>query len=559
VSSLRPSDPRRRHRAKTSVRLLPVDRSAILLELAGLEDVLALHASLQREPVAGLKEILPAARTIMLRFDPARLSVATLAEALARRDLSRAPPRNGPCVEIPLRYDGEDLAEVAELAGLTVSEVLRRHEQSEFLVAFCGFAPGFAYLTGGDPALQVPRRQTPRTRVPAGSVGLAGPYCGIYPQASPGGWQIIGTTPLAMWDASRDPPARLVPGSRVRFRNMATSVVVDAWPVQATLQAESSIGQDPEVAGHIKVIATALPALVQDLGRAGHAALGVTVGGALDRRALQLANEIVGNPSGVAALEITFGNFVCECSNEMSIALAGAPAPITVQRSSGEIFAAAAEHSITLHAGDRVKLGYPLRGVRSYLAVRGGFEVPRVLGSASRDTLAALGPEPLVKGSIVATGRAAAATATATATRRDDIPAESLPTGGETVVLDILPGPRADWFTEASLTLLLEQAWQVTPQSSRVGIRLRGEKSLDRRVFTELPSEGLTRGAIQVPHDGQPVLLLADHPVTGGYPVVAVVAEHHLDLAGQLPPGAKLRFRRLPATSALSDVFAGAP
>lgn len=538
------------------MRLLPVDQSAILLELAGLEEVLALHASLQREPVAGVKEILPAARTIMLRFDPARLRVATLAEALARRDLSSDPRRNGPCVEIPLRYDGEDLAEVAELTGLPVSEVLRRHEQSEFSVAFCGFAPGFAYLTGGDPALHVPRRQTPRTRVPAGSVGLAGPYCGIYPQASPGGWQIIGTTPSAMWDATRDPPARLVPGSRVRFRNMATSVVLDAWPAKETLPAEPSIGQDPGVEEHIKVIATALPALVQDLGRTGHAALGVTASGALDRRALQLANEIVGNPPGVPALEITFGNFACECSNEMSIALSGAPAPITVQRSSGEIFAAAAEHSITLYAGDRVKLGYPLRGVRSYLAVRGGFKVPLVLGSASRDTLAELGPEPIVKGSIVATGRTAAATATAT--RRDDTPAASLPAGGETVVLDILPGPRGDWFTEASLALLLEQAWQVTPQSSRVGMRLRGEKSLDRRVFTELPSEGLTRGAIQVPHDGQPVLLLADHPVTGGYPVVAVVAEYHLDLAGQLPPGAKIRFRRRPATTALSDVFVDA-
>ncbi|NBU26247.1 MAG: allophanate hydrolase subunit 1, partial [Gammaproteobacteria bacterium] len=158
----------------------------------------------------------------MLRFDPVRWSperlTAALVDALSQRDPAAPRQVAGALVEIPVRYDGEDLEEVARLSGLTVDEVIRRHQDSEFTVAFCGFAPGFAYMVGGDPALQVPRRSTPRARVPAGAVALGGVYCGVYPQATPGGWQLIGSTPMAMWDLGRDPPARLTPGTRVRFR-----------------------------------------------------------------------------------------------------------------------------------------------------------------------------------------------------------------------------------------------------------------------------------------------------------------------------------------------------
>ena len=156
------------------MRILPVNRSTLLVELQDLDQVLALHASLMSQPLDGIEEMLPAARTLMLRFDAKRLSAEALAAILPQRDLAARCGTVGaaqaPLVEIPMRYDGEDLAEVAALAGLDVAEVVRRHQASEFTVAFCGFAPGFAYLVGGDPALQVPRRQTPRPQVPAGSV-----------------------------------------------------------------------------------------------------------------------------------------------------------------------------------------------------------------------------------------------------------------------------------------------------------------------------------------------------------------------------------------------------
>lgn len=529
------------------MRILPVNRSTVLVELADLEQVLTFHASLTSQPLDGIEELLPAARTLMLRFDPDRLSTKALEEALAQRDptmqqgASRAP--RGSLVEIPVCYDGEDLAEVAQLVGLEVDDIIRRHQQSEFTVAFCGFAPGFAYLVGGDPALQVPRRSTPRPQVPAGSVALGGVYCGVYPQATPGGWRIIGATSLKMWDVDRDPPALLTPGTRVRFREVGVGVGVAAAIGPAT--SRQSVPEARRSGPYLEVTAALLPALLQDLGRPGHAHLGVAPSGAADRHALRAANRAVGNPPGLACLEITLGSSAFQCSGAMVVALAGAPTPISVQRVSGELFEATLGRPIALSPGDRMKIGYPARGLRTYLAVRGGFEVQGTLGSASRDTLAALGPAPIVKGDSLAVktlsqGDADPLAKDGTAAREA---IQLLPAFGETVELDVTLGPRAEGFTDEAVADLCGQEWKVTPQSSRVGLRLQGARSLTRRDAAELQSEGLVRGAIQVPHDGQPVLLLADHPLTGGYPVIAVVAEHHLDLAGQIPPGAKIRFQ----------------
>lgn len=538
------------------MRILPVNRSTVLVELPGLEEVLALRDSLTTEPIDGIEESLPAARTLMLRFDPARLSADALATILPRRDLAArrgtAGAAQAPLVQIPMRYDGEDLAEVAALAGLEVDEVIRRHQHSEFVVAFCGFAPGFAYLIGGDPALQVPRRQTPRPQVPAGSVALGGIYCGVYPQATPGGWRLIGTTDAKMWDADRDPPALLTPGTRVRFCDAAVDVAVTAAP--SSSPPPSLRSSPPEVSAsdpHLEVTAMMLPALLQDLGRPGHAHLGVAPSGAADRASLQAANLAVGNPPASACLEITLGSAAFRCvgggSGGVVVAFAGAPAPISLQCASGEILEGVFGQPIALAPGDSVKIGYPARGLRSYLAVQGGFDARRVLGSASRDSLAALGPAPIVKGAALRVASPVAAclhpvAVDPTCTAATPSP---LPASGDSVVLDVTLGPRTESFTPEAIALLGGQDWNVTPQSSRVGLRLRGAQPLSRREATELPSEGVVRGAIQVPHDGQPVLLLADHPLTGGYPVIAVVAEHHLDLAGQVPPGVALRFRVL--------------
>ncbi|WP_034857886.1 5-oxoprolinase subunit B/C family protein [Sinorhizobium sojae] len=520
------------------MRFLPVSLTALLVELADLDETLALFASLDADPVEGIEDMVPAARTLMIRFRPELLTAERLAGEIATRDLSARIPPSDELVEIPVRYDGEDLGDVAQLTGLSVEDVIRRHTGSTFTVAFCGFAPGFGYLVGGDPALHVPRRQSPRTKIPAGSVALAGAFSGVYPQASPGGWQIIGTTPEKMWDLSRDPPALFQPGYRVRFFDLEKSSV----PVSAAAIKTPDAGSTECTAEALtlKVLTAPMAALFQDLGRFGQTGQGVSSSGALDRGALKAANRVVGNAIGTPCLEIIPGGFSFESSGRTVVALTGAPCPISISDAAGRTITAEPYQPISLESGDVVTLGHAQRGMRSYLAIRGGFHVKPVLGSASTDTLAVVGPDPVTADTILTVERETSALTSVSLT---ETPAYELPAPGEVVTLDVIMGPRSDWFTQAGVDSLSDQLWQVTPQSNRVGIRLSGEIALERKGKEELPSEATATGAIQVPHSGQPVLFLADHPLTGGYPVIGTVAEYHLDLAGQIPVNAQIRFR----------------
>ncbi|WP_210581403.1 5-oxoprolinase subunit PxpB [Streptomyces sp. GESEQ-4] len=199
------------------MRVLPVGDGALLVEVACGDEAQALHAELLRRRAEGslsVGEIVPAARTVLLDglADPTRLAAELTATAVPP-----APPRTRDVIELPVRYDGPDLADVAAHWGVPEREVARIHAETEFRVAFCGFAPGFGYLSGLPERYDVPRRATPRTAVPAGAVGLAGPYTGVYPRSSPGGWQLIGTTDAVLWDHARVPAALLSPGTPVRF------------------------------------------------------------------------------------------------------------------------------------------------------------------------------------------------------------------------------------------------------------------------------------------------------------------------------------------------------
>jgi KipI family sensor histidine kinase inhibitor len=190
----------------------------LLVEVEDLETVHRLHAALRQLDPPGVVELVPGYRTVLIVADPGQAeALDELAARLPHLELPPAEAAAGATVEIPVSYDGEDLPEVAGLTGLEAEEVVRRHTAPEYTVAFLGFSPGFPYLVGLDPALQVPRRDTPRTSIPAGSVGLAGNQTGIYPTASPGGWQLIGHTDVTLFDPARDPPALLAPGTHLRF------------------------------------------------------------------------------------------------------------------------------------------------------------------------------------------------------------------------------------------------------------------------------------------------------------------------------------------------------
>lgn len=272
---------------------------------------------------------------------------------------------------------------------------------------------------------------------------------------------------------------------------------------------------------------------VQDLGRPGHAQLGVGRSGAVDRPSLRLANRLVGSPEGAAALELTFGGLTLRANHPLTVALTGAPCPVRVSGRARDMLA-----PVSLAAGDVLEVGMPSAGVRTYVAFHGGLDVEPVLGSASTDLLSHLGPE------VVRDGRVLDVLPSDSEVPAVDLaPVRRLP---DEPVLRVVPGPRSDWFTTDALAVLGSSRYEATSSSDRIGVRLDGPV-LERSRTDELPSEGMVEGAVQVPPDGHPVVFLADHPVTGGYPVIAVVHPDDLPLAAQLRPGQPVRFEVRPA------------
>jgi biotin-dependent carboxylase-like uncharacterized protein len=271
---------------------------------------------------------------------------------------------------------------------------------------------------------------------------------------------------------------------------------------------------------------------VQDLGRPGLAHLGVATSGAADRRSLRLANAAVGNPEDAAALEVTLGPLVVRARGEVVVAVAGMAVDLDVDDRP-----VAGPGPFPVPDGSLLRLRRGRGGVRCYLAVRGGVLVPPALGSRSTDLLAGLGPDVLRAGTLLPVGDPGAVVGPAS---------HPQPAAAVAQPLRVVPGPRADWFAADVFGALTGTTWTVATDSNRVALRL-GGPVLARRDGRELPSEGVARGAVQVPPSGRPVVFLADHPVTGGYPVLGVVVDEDTDRAAQLRPGEAVRFAVHPA------------
>ncbi|HEY8979023.1 MAG TPA: biotin-dependent carboxyltransferase family protein [Streptomyces sp.] len=267
---------------------------------------------------------------------------------------------------------------------------------------------------------------------------------------------------------------------------------------------------------------------LQDQGRPGHAHLGVPHSGALDPGTAALVNRLVGNPPSAAVLETTLDGCALRPRCPVTVAVSGAPCPVTVDGRPAPWGA-----PVHVPAGALLEVGAATAGLRSYVAVSGGFLVEPVLGSRSTDLLSGLGPAPLANGTVLPLGSPSPPSARVDTAPRQAPPAE--------LVLRVTPGPRADWFTPEALRTFTTRAYRVSPASNRIGLRTEGPV-LERARTGELPSEGMVLGAVQVPPDGHPVVFLADHPTTGGYPVIAVVRAGDLAAAAQAVPGIPVRF-----------------
>jgi KipI family sensor histidine kinase inhibitor len=511
----------------------PFGDAALLVEVGDFRRAHALAAALDREPLAGVVDLVPGMETVLVELDSPGSWKRASAELERRLAELPVEPPSGRERVIPTSYGGElgpDLDEVARLTGLGPNDVVASHAAAILEVQLIGFAPGFAYIGDLPDALSVPRLDTPRTTTPPGSVAVAGRQTGIYPAALPGGWRILGRTPITLFDPQRDPPSYLAPGDRVRFRVIEESERPEhAGPPTDWGGAQPMAGHGPDRSHNaIEVLEGGLLTSIQDvLGRPGRRRYGVQAAGALDSEAAASANRLAGNSDSAALLEITLLGPALRLSAPARVGLAGADLGATLD---GRPLAPGSSG-----IGREIAFGERRNGARAYLAVAGGIAVQAVLGSASTDLRSGFGGfygRALRQGDRLPLG-----------TGYGGPPMTHRATPARVGPIRVLPGPHDDRFEEAALDRLCETSWTLSARADRMGYRLDG-RPIERRDGSELPSVGLPLGAVQVPPDGLPIVMLADRPVTGGYPVLACVARADIGRLAQLLPGDPVRFTR---------------
>jgi KipI family sensor histidine kinase inhibitor len=522
--------------------------SALVLELEPRIDpavnarAIAIADLVRRAAIPGVRDVVSTYRSVAVCFDPLQTRLESVSAALERAAGERGRLDPARVVEVPVTYGGEagpDLPDVARATGLTEAEVVRRHAAATYRVFMLGFVPGFAYLGIVDDSIAVPRRSTPRVRVPAGSVAIAGRQTGIYPQETPGGWQLVGRTRVRPFDLQRTPQFLVEAGDHVRFAPRRS--IEETGPISAPPKAAPA---DP--AGGIVVLRPGMLTTIQDLGRWGYQDRGVPVAGPMDALAHRLANAAVGNPDEAATVEITLLGPELRFDQDATFAVAGTGLEATLDRSP-----IAACTRVRARRGATLRIGGRRGGARAYLAVAGGIDVPRVLGSRATHVLSRMGGyrgRPLAAGDRLRLVRGSPAGAS-----KNIASARIVPEGGAR--LRVLPGPQDDFFDAAGLDRLQRTRFVVSPQSNRMAYRLTGGV-IQRAVEQEMISDATFFGGIQVPPSGEPILLMADRQTSGGYPQIATVITADLPLAGQLAPGDWVEFSVCTRREALAALIA---
>jgi KipI family sensor histidine kinase inhibitor len=510
--------------------------------LIGVRDAVAgrqFTRALGAARLEGVAEVVGGLATVMVAFDPQAGDIDDRRPVLAHlmeevSGLPDAEEGGAAVLQISCTFEGPDLDEVASLVGSTPEAVVEMMTAAPLTVAVVGFSPGFAYLAGLPAALRrVPRRSRPRPSVPAGSVALAGGHAAVYPSASPGGWQLIGHTDELLFTPWVPPYARLAPGDRVRFVRSATALGRGAGrPTSADGPVGGTDAPPPGARPVFAVDEPGLRTVLQDGGRRGVAALGVPAAGPADPDSFRLANELVGNPTGACALEITARGPTLRCLSPTFVAVVGGSPDLRLE---GQPVAAG--RVVPVAVGQQLVVGPVRGGFRCYLAMAGGFVGRPLLGSCASDQLAGLGPGPVVPG--------APLWGAATEPPLGDHLRPGASPGleaGEPVALRVVPGPHHERFAPGTFAALASMRFTVEGASNRVGLRLRRDPRTPALLEApesqgELDSQGMVTGAVQVPPDGQPVILMTDHATLGGYPVVAVVAAVDHGVLGQCAPG----------------------
>ncbi|HEX9726004.1 MAG TPA: 5-oxoprolinase subunit PxpB [Vicinamibacteria bacterium] len=533
-------------------RILPAGEAAVAVEFGdGINPKLnalvrALDRKLLDHPFDGFQEAVPTYRSLLVLFDPFRAPSVDVARHLLElaHDLSDEEPAGAPLKEVPTVYDGEDLDTVAEDVGLSRAEVVAIHSGSEYRVYMLGFSPGFAYMGLLPEAIETRRMATPRTRVPAGSVAIAGRQTAVYPSATPGGWNLIGRSSLRWFDARSSPPTFFLPGDRVRFVSVSELEEVPAL---------GSTNQAPRGDPTFEVLDGGLLTTVQDLGRIGYQRYGVPVAGAADAASLRAANLLVGNEPGAAALECTVAGPSLTLLRTVVLSVCGADLGPVLERGDLGRWEIPAGSSFLARAGNVLSFSGRRAGCRAYVAVAGGLGVPEVLGSRATYVASILGGykgRALERGDVLT---ALSSERAASPGRR--WPHASISTEGAATTVRLVLGLQEDAFTKKAKTTLTSSEYVVAPSSDRMGCRLKGPR-LEHKGPSEITTDGMVLGAVQVPPDGQPIVMLADRATTGGYPKIGTIIRADVPRLAQLMPADPLRFEVVDLEEARKALFA---
>jgi KipI family sensor histidine kinase inhibitor len=503
----------------------------------------SLARAIQNSQITGLTALIPAYSDILAIYDPDLINWSDFLLKIKETvngycsNPSSGDNDQSPVLEIPVSYggqDGPDLEEVALHARLSKEEVVQRHTQSIYRVYMMGFTPGFCYLGGLDTAIAIPRKKEPRLSVPAGSVGIAGDQTGIYPITSPGGWQIIGRTNLKLFDPGRMEPFLCKAGMNVRFSRLTDDLLPpfnhskDPAPVSITFFSTDK--------PHVRVVEPGLLTTIQDAGRLGFRAFGMPAGGAMDFPSFCLANKLVGNQKDDAVLEMTFKGPVLEFVADTVVAVTGADMPPRVNGMEMAI-----NQLITIHSGDLLSFAGIKNGLRAYLSVKGGFDVPLAMGSRSTYLKGKVGGykgRALEAGDEIEIGMA---NANEISKMPENFPKSQPKTLSRPATIRFIPGPESGQFSINGIRIFLTSVFTVSPNSDRMGIRLQGPK-VEHLSGADILSSGVIPGTIQIPGDGNPIILMNDCQTTGGYPRIGCVTREDLQLLAQLMPGDKIIF-----------------
>ncbi|HAD14563.1 MAG TPA: hypothetical protein DCF33_19230, partial [Saprospirales bacterium] len=495
-----------------------------------------LEQAIRRQPFPGWVENVPAYASLTVFYRPEQIVGApglspyqfvqkALETLLA--SLPESAPEMRKVVTVPVCYEAEcgpDLDDVAALHGISREQVIALHQQQDYQVYMMGFLPGFAYMGILKENLATPRKNAPRARVPAGSVGIAGRQTGVYPLDSPGGWQIIGRTPLKMFDPDSPAPFLLQTGASVRFQ----TITREEFDRYAPTPQEPSLPSPNASHADAVVLRPGPYATLQDLGRTGFRASGVPVSGAMDQQAHRMANALVGNTPQAATIECTMGGLSVQFQKATRIALAGSGAA-AINGQPLELY-----QPYAVAAQDVLEIRFQPPGLRIYLAVKGGFDAPVILNSKSMSTLIGIGA-PLKKGDLLWFDQE-------TATVPPELPNLSAPAPSTSV--RVFRGPEFEWLRQESRERFFTQPYTLSHRFDRMGCHVQAEP-LTFSTTRELLSTAVTPGTIQCTPAGQLILLMQDCQTTGGYPRVGQIAAVDLPRVAQWVPGEQRFFSEI--------------